>query len=304
MIRFPDIWYAADRASIRSKRLLFSAKALQFLSAIGIASAEVIQPRSGSYFPLREAAVVIGLLFVAEIFTQVIVSALKVDRTWYYARAVSETVKSLCWRFVLAEGYLSGPDDEATRRFLTLSRETAERGAHALGEEYPLSDLRLKPTESMMSLRHLSLPERLEAFIQQRLSDQANWYTNKSQMNGQLALRFRVISLMFQLSGLALAVTTIVSGTEYLGFTGVAATAIAATVGWAEARQYADLQEQYGRTATELNTIWQKISHVTSMSDRLGLATDAENVISREHRMWLIHHGQGQHLPPTIETGH
>jgi hypothetical protein len=141
-------------------------------------------------------------------------------------------------------------------------------------------------SERMRALRQSTLGERKLAYIDGRVDDQKTWYINKAGDNRKRAAIWRSLLIIFELAGALWALLVLINVTT-LVLDGVLASMIAGAGAWLEVKQFDNLAEAYGLTATELTFVRSDADSVTDEAGWSSYVNSAEQAISREHTMWL-----------------
>ena len=103
------------------------------------------------------------------------------DDIWYNGRAVAESVKTRSWRWVMrAEPYEDTDNIERVSKqfindlkaILNQNRSLSKAMESSAGLDAPISDV-------MNSIRRLAVEERLALYQEQRIDNQAIWYSKK-----------------------------------------------------------------------------------------------------------------------------
>ncbi len=209
------------------------------------------------------------------------------DKKWYEARAVAETAKSLAWRYAVGgrpfglNHNAENLDQFATTRNRDILRDVGKRWQNqnipAIG---PI-------TEAMRKLRDLPLNQRQQAYLNDRIRNQYNWYTTKQQENRRSALIAHWVLVAFEFLGIIFAVLQ-AFGIVNLNLQTLATALVSGGIAWTQAQRYEDLSASYGVAASEaaaLATAPQVSGHVDE-AEWAAFVDSAEEVFSREHRLW------------------
>src|SRR5262249_3971045 len=122
---------------------------------------------------------------VAVALLHVVLRSTGVTTVWHEARAVAEATKVLAWRYVMRTAPFDGIDERANdEKLLTELREILDRHP-----EVPTSTDRPQITPVMRELRSASPPERLEAYVRDRVTDQLEWYDQRAEHARRAAAR-------------------------------------------------------------------------------------------------------------------
>ncbi|WP_327031808.1 DUF4231 domain-containing protein [Micromonospora ureilytica] len=223
--------------------------------------------------------------FAATSIVEVFLLTNRPNERWYVGRALSESIKSLTWRFTIAADPFSRSRsdsesaEEFTLRLLGLTRDMSAAGLAApavAGQQI---------TEGMRTLRAASLAERRAAYLTGRLEAQRAWYAERSLSNRARATRWSVSMLVLEIVGVALAVSR-AAGLTDLDLLGVAAAAVAAGAAWTQMRQHAAVATAYALASQELAAMGSLATRLGSEAELSRFVNDTESAISREHTMW------------------
>ena len=126
------------------------------------------------------------------------------DDEWFQGRALAESVKTATWRYMMrVEPFTSDAesDREFTQRLGTLLRDCEDVNLES-GE---MSIDGLQITGRMREVRRLSVSERFDVYLRDRLNHQIAWYLERSRHNGRLAGYWFLASFGAELVALAIA---------------------------------------------------------------------------------------------------
>ncbi len=213
----------------------------------------------------------------------------KLERVWYSARALAESVKTMCWAFAVGgEPFgMSRQDSDVRADFLGRIR-----GLTAGLDDLPRA---IAPAEgaaittAMADLRQAPWAHRRQAYLDGRLGDQQAWYAGKAKWNESRSRRWTAIVGLLVAVGVAGAIAKITMVSDFDWF-GLFSTAAAGAAGWAKLKQHDTLVSAYSVAARELSIA---AANAPSDEDEAAWAAyvqDAEEAISREHTMWLASH--------------
>ncbi|MEU7588005.1 DUF4231 domain-containing protein [Micromonospora sp. NPDC049230] len=279
---FPPFQRAVSTESLRGQRMFASLIALR-LSLLLLAALAGVGTWKLDNFAVGPA-IAVGA-FAATSIVEVFLLTNRPDERWYVGRALSESIKSLTWRFATAADPFprSRADSECveefTGRLLGLTRDMSGAGlaAPALAGQ--------QITEGMRTVRATSLAERRTSYVNGRLETQRAWYAERSSSNRARATRWSVAMLVLELVGLALAMSRVAGFTD-VDLLGVAAAAVAAGAAWTQTRQHSAVATAYALASQELAAMGSLASRITSEAQLSQFVNDTETAISREHTMW------------------
>lgn len=278
---YPDLYIGADRGAARAQvnyiRLVRLEYSLLFLVSVLSAARSYIE---GSEEILTIALVLLGGLFVLKVFK-------RIEENWYRCRALAESVKTSTWRFAMRSHPFEHSDDIEVpkakfRNFLRQILKSNQSIAEHLD-----SDVSDQVTESMIATRELSIEERRNFYLRNRVDEQRVWYTKKSAQNRRALHRWVYVTILIYLC----AVLSVYA--ESFGFTEVRSAfdplivLAAAGIGWIQMRRYGELTASYNLTAQEIGLIKGQADSIESEGDFSDFVNEAELAFSREHTQWV-----------------
>lgn len=287
---YPALFQAADAASLLGqnwyRRLVKIDLSFVVLAAI-IGAVSPLVPKESE--PVVFALAVVPLL--GAMIAKFVARQRRDDADWYNGRAVAETVKSRTWRYMMRLAPFQD-DPTADREFLSqitsLIRDRANL-RQALGV---LPDQPRQITPRMRAVRALSLPERRDLYLTERLDDQAGWYRSRCIRNQQAAEFWFWAAIAMQFLAALLAVTRVLNPLHDLNLVGLFATLAAAFTAWAQVGRHEELSHAYGQAYQELLMIRGLAEQIESEAQLTDAIADAEGAISREHSMWVARRGE------------
>lgn len=274
----PALYDATDEASLTGQRWFLVARRVQLGSLVVAAVAGLLTLRVGS---IDLAGVVALLAFTLVLVAQLLVEMYQPQRAWYEGRAAAESIKHLAWKYaVRADPFLSHEDADQT--FIGRIKET-------LGA---LASLKLAPTTGdqitawMRESRASDSETRRQVYLMHRLREQRDWYARRATQHRTSArvwrLALAVIVILGALGGVAKTFSVI-----DLDAIGLAATAASAVTAWVESKQFDALAVTYGAASHDLGLSDSLAKGVPDTDEAWSrFVNDAEDAISREHRMW------------------
>ncbi|SCG80301.1 Protein of unknown function [Micromonospora echinaurantiaca] len=279
---FPPFQRAVSVESRRGQHVFIRVVALRLLLLLLAAAMGAINWKLGG---VALAAIFAACSFAAASVVEVFLLTHRPNQRWYAGRALSESIKSLSWRFAVAaepfprsRSELECAEDFAGR-LLGLSSDMRSAGLAApaaTGQQI---------TERMRVLRSSPLQARRDAYLNGRLEKQRSWYADRSRWNRTQATRWSVVLLILEIAGVVFAVSR-VAGLTSADLLGIAAAAIAAGAAWLQTRQHDGLATAYALASQELAAIASMVPQADSEPHISQFVDDAEAAISREHTMW------------------
>lgn len=278
---FPALYNSADSASLEAQSNYFKALRLYLFLLILAAFVSFAYP-SDVYAAIGSAS-----LFLVSLGILIWLKVQKPEDIWYNGRAVAESVKTRTWRWIMkAEPYDKDvSEDQAKKEFLNDLKSILNQNrslSHflewtpVLGEaiSVKMDDIRGKPWT-----------ERLEIYIKDRIDNQSNWYSKKSQRNKRLAKRWFTISIVLHSLAILLLLYRIKEPTSSLPIE-VIATAASAVLTWVQAKKHNELNSSYALAAHEIVLIKGESVSVKEESHLSEFIINSESAFSREHTQW------------------
>lgn len=210
------------------------------------------------------------------------------EKIWYEGRAISESVKTLTWKFITN-----------TKPFkITLKQEKVEQIFNEnlkkiigqrrdfyilIGQNYPDGNM---ISDEMITIRNSSFEERKKKYVEDRIQDQINWYSSKTKQNAFnknialcLIIGFQILAILFFIFEKNLF--------NNYSLTSILITMTSVVMTWLQLKRFQELTDAYGITATELKFIKEKSKFILDDTQLEKYVDDTETAISREHTLWL-----------------
>jgi hypothetical protein len=280
---YPALYQAADRASVAAQR--------SYLRCIKAYAAFAILGAGISVYGLESAgaAFAAAVIFLAGLFVSIFMSVRKFESVWYRARAVAESIKTISWRFMMgAEPFHIGiAPQEVTHRFkerlLSILNEHKDLAAD-LASAHSASE-QISPR--MLEVRGRTLDERKEIYRAERIEEQRDWYSSKSQTNIRHG-RYWFATLV-SLQGGAIVLTLLRVAYPNLKFwpTEVFVVAALSALGWIQVKRFRELAAAYAVAAHEIGLALLDFPDIASEKTFANFVENTENAFSREHTQWV-----------------
>lgn len=279
---FPSLFQAADSASNRSQvlymRLVKADLAMLFvgalLTSITVNNLEIKVWLNifGAILLLLAFATSLGLKFT------------RYEKTWYGARAVAESVKTLSWRYMTCAKPFDSSLAVGQVDHLFVNRlEEILLERKNLAVDFP-GNITNQISDRMKEIRQLPWEDKKNIYLNYRVQDQRAWYNKKSEINRNNGNIFFVIAIVLQFIAFAFAMYRI-KDPNTINLAAVFATGTAALFSWIQIKKFHELAQVYALTAQELGFVETKAA-VTGDMELSSFVADSENAISREHIMW------------------
>jgi len=277
----PGLYQSADEASISAQSAYFWGLRT-YLILLVVAAFVSFMWAKDSYGAIASAA-----LFLITLGILIALRVKRPDDLWYNGRAVAESVKTRSWRWVMrAEPYEDTDNIEiVSKQFIndlkaifTQNKSLSEVLNCDAGIKDPIS-------ETMRLIRALPVAERLEIYKDQRIKDQAHFYSTKSLFNKKRARQWFWVSVFFHSVAVAMLLYRIKEPISNLPVE-VVATAAGAVLTWLQAKKHNELTSSYALTAHEIVLIKGEALSVKNEKDLSEFVLDSETAFSREHTQW------------------
>ncbi|HET8662154.1 MAG TPA: DUF4231 domain-containing protein [Micromonosporaceae bacterium] len=278
----PGLFQAADQAAVVAQRQYLRATGLRLLLLAVAAASGAASLRFGDP-PLDAAAMVTVLALVAAALLEIWLLVEKPELTWYDGRALAESAKTIAWRYAVAGAPFRKRAEEPANERMAVEELTK------LLHDAPATKIAPSTapaiSQAMRDLRAADLPERKRRYLESRLADQQQWYTQRARRNQRRAASWRIAILAAEFLAVVAALLRAL-GVVQLDLAGIAATMVAAGAAWLAVKQHEALGRAYSFAANELTIIATRLQATQdedAWADEVG---DAEEAISREHTMW------------------
>jgi len=233
------------------------------------------------------AAILSAVLFLITLFILIGLKYYKPDDRWYNGRAVAESVKTRSWRWAMrAEPYQDCSNVEIVSKQFINDLKSILQQNRSLSESLPPEEgLEAPISNTMNEIRRLSTTERLEIYKEQRIDDQAKWYSLKSIENKKKARNLFIASIILHSIAILMLLYRIKDPLMGLPIE-VLATAAGAVLTWLQAKKHNELISSYSLTAHEIVLIKGEALSIRTEEELSTFVLDSENAFSREHTQW------------------
>ena len=286
-LEFPGVLDSADEASLAAqKESIFLIKLqLSFLLLTTILSAFI-----GLY---RGLLILVAISMVGSLFVTSLIRIRKKERVWFDGRALAESIKTLCWRYMIgAEPFKTAiPDEEVDKLFIESIKSVWQERKNLSSVLISNSKNQTYLTETMKEIRNLDFHQRMELYLEHRVQNQQKWYSDKCKYNRKRETWLFNASFLFQI--LAIIYIIILANQNWtINITGILSALVTITITWLQVKQHQELAQAYGVAAQELTFIHSMSFEVKSEDSLSDYVNESENAISREHTLWVARRGQ------------
>lgn len=241
----------------------------------------------------RIVYIVSGILLLVSILLTLLLKIKKYEYTWYKARALAESGKSLTWLYICRTGNFSnGTEDDNQAQFVQSLKHLTEEFSDVQYELDP--QILLLPTFSlqMTTVRAMDLNERLTYYLKNRVENQRMWYTAKAkETRSKYDFWFWIILVSQAISIVSVVVLILEPSFEWnlvALFTTISATAIS----WLQTKKYQELSDSYNAFARHLMFVMENARNIQTENRFAELVQEVEAALSQEHRFWLARREQ------------
>ena len=284
---YPLLFQVADKGSISAQRYylrLIKLELFVLILATIFSSIQVNQQIWTTIFPVI-TPVSLFIALIARLLTELI----GFDKKWFSCRAIAESVKSVTWRYMTqAKPYNGQPDsDKIDREFLKNLKEIRNsqlEGAKKLGKQTISGN---DVTQHMRAVRSKSFNERKSYYNKERVIDQKKWYSTKANINEKNRALFFWSSLVLEIIAVILAFLLLHIPSLPINPIAILIIIVATVTVWTQIKKHRELSQSYGLVVQELGQISSMYVHVDNEDKLSDYVQNVEDVISKEHTMWL-----------------
>jgi hypothetical protein len=280
----PQLFKAADKASIDAQKSFVRGTRVRLgllvvAAALGVTAWRVGDPK------IDVLAIISTALFVLAILVEGLLWKNRPDKTWYDARAVAESTKTLAWKFAVRSEPFSDPTvDEADMVHRLLGRFDNIRQQFAGLELAAVNAQSISPW--MREQRQADWPERKAVYLRERLQDQKNWYDGKAKYNRRRSTQWRFALVGLEFFGFVASLVAAFSESAPMLAPALAALVVA-VVAWLETKQHDFNARAYAAAVYDLAQAEAKLEVARDEAEWAAEVESAEEAISREHTLWL-----------------
>lgn len=279
----PGLFQSADTASIKEQQKFFKG-IFWYLMLLIVAALFAF---FADDYPNPIFKIISTVLFLLTLFIMVWLRVSRPDDIWYNGRAVAESVKTRSWRWMMrAEPYFDCDNIEIVRKHFVIDLKTIlKQNENLIGKLGISASLEEPISAKMIEVRMLNLSDRFNFYRQERITNQAIWYTNKSKFNEKRAEMWFWTTVSLHSLAILLLLYNIYDPNAKLPIE-VVAVAASSVLTWLQAKKHNELSSSYSLTAHEIILIKSEITIIKSEEDLSEYIMNCENAFSREHTQW------------------
>ncbi len=280
----PGLFQLADAAAKKEQKKFFRG-IFWYLSLLIIAALFAF---FADDYPTPIFKIISTVLFLLTLFIMIWLRVSRPEDIWYNGRAVAESVKTRSWRWMMrAEPYIDCDNIEIVRKHFVKDLKTILKQNESLIGTLGISASLEEPiSEKMIEIRKLNLSDRFNFYRQERITNQAIWYTNKSKFNKKRAKIWFWTTVSLHALAILLLLYNIYDPTAKLPIE-VIAVASSSVLTWLQAKKHNELSSSYSLTAHEIMLIKSEVNIIKTEDDLSEYVMNCENAFSREHTQWF-----------------
>ncbi|MEQ3661568.1 MAG: DUF4231 domain-containing protein [Flavobacterium sp.] len=284
---YPNYFQASDKLSIDSQKYYLNIIRADLLSMIVAALLAIYSFQTTEY--KLGVHILTGISLLLGLILTIILKSKKYEDIWYQGRALAESCKTITWRFSMCSEYFESniSPEEVKERFITRIKEIANEFSNLSGSLNAKILNKEIITDKMLELRNLSVKEKKEYYIEQRIENQKKWYAEKAEWNKNKSNFWFWLIIVSQAVALISIVFLIKNPDNNWNLVGLLTTIASSAISWLQIKQHQELKQAYTTAAEELNFIKELSYKVTNDEQLSEFILDSENAISREHTLWI-----------------
>ncbi|MFY0684145.1 MAG: DUF4231 domain-containing protein [Balneola sp.] len=284
---YPSLFIASDEESNSSQKYYTR---LFLADLYCIISAALLTVYSFSMEDeLRWIYIVSAILLISSISITIVLKAKEFESTWYKARALAESCKTLTWRFMTcSESFEIDLSKEEVQNIFLKRLQDLKDEFSDLNKVLDSNTLS-KPliTNEMKKNRESELTERKKFYLENRIINQKKWYSKEAKKNKKRYNQWFFIVLISQLLALGYVIFLISNPTTNLNLVGLFTTIASSAISWLQVKKHQELKQAYTTTIQDLSFIEAKYESIDTENKFSKFVLDAENAFSREHTTWV-----------------
>jgi len=280
----PGLFQSADTASVKEQKKFFNG-IFWYLTLLIVAALFAF---FADDYPNPIFKIVSTVLFLLTLFIMIWLRVSRPDDIWYNGRAVAESVKTRSWRWIMrAEPYVDCDNIEIVRKHFVNDLKTILKQNESLIGKLGISASIEEPiSDKMIEIRKLNLLDRFNFYRQERITNQAIWYTTKSKFNKKRAEMWFWTTVSLHALAILLLLYNIYDPNAKLPIE-VIAVAASSVLTWLQSKKHNELSSSYSLTAHEIILIKSETNRIETEEDLSEYIMNCENAFSREHTQWF-----------------
>lgn len=278
---YPGLYQETDEASIKAQSTYLKTIKRYLFLLVAAAVCSLVMGAS------KCIAILAAFFFVATILLSILLAFKRYDKTWYNARAVAESIKTITWRYVMhAEPYQDADVEIAKKIFINNLKGILEQNkqlAQAFTGDKATADA---ISQEMTRIRDLVLKDRIKLYLADRIDDQRGWYAKKAKDSKRKVELWFILMCLAQTGALACVLVRIAKPTWNYLPVDIFIVLAGASLTWMQTKRFQDTAAAYSLTAHEISLMKSQTPDDMNEDDFSDFVNDAENAFSREHTQW------------------
>lgn len=212
---------------------------------------------------------------------------LNLEKKWYAARSLSESIKTLIWRFTMRTTPFN---DSNTNNLIERIEEVCHESNTLIGSNLFQLD-KQDPAFTDSNLGNIGFTEKLSMYSEKRIKNQLQWYRKKSNDNTLTSKIFFSLFFICTFFAITLSAWQETNHDPQLPSTAILIAISTALIGWIEAKKYNELAAAYLLTEHEISLLLSNIHNLNNHNEFSEFVEEAESLFSREHTQWVAKRG-------------
>lgn len=282
MIEYPALYTSANKGSLNAQQTFLNMVRSEYALLFIASAISVFRASNNS---LRAVLVVVLLLLLALLIARYFA---KSDAKWYLLRALAESIKSNTWQFSMrAHPFEDASKIQIAKSAFAQNLEQIRVANRHIGEELEADAASGDQiTDGMCDVRKLSLGERLDYYMENRVREQRIWYAKKAGHNKRQKTMWFTIALFLYVLCVAAVFGSDFGLPIFEKFVDPFIVVICAIFGWLQLKRHGELAASYLLTAHEIGGIVTERDAVETEEQFSDFVNRAEFAFSREHTQW------------------
>jgi hypothetical protein len=192
----------------------------------------------------------------------------------------------MTWRYSTSGEPYEQDEKTASKKFRESLLEILTENKQFIAEGFDNSGSSDPITNKMLSVRTLSVKERIDYYAKYRIDNQLKWYNKKVKFNTRRHRQFFIASILLYILAIGCHIFLVIDPIAF-NLASIFATVVGCFLSWTKMRQYRELAQSYAVTANEIALIKDVARGIDAEKDLHVFIGDAETAFSREHTLWL-----------------
>lgn len=282
-ITYPSLYTVADAASLKAQQLHIR---LTLIQAFFLLIGSILAINS---YPTKLYSLSVAVVYFVALGLSLVLGLKKFEKPWYNGRAVAESIKTNSWRYAMRSAPFSDaeslhiPKAEFRNMLKSIIRSNRELGdAIALHQ-----DTNEQITTEMEQIRALTVTERKNFYVSNRIDDQRQWYVKKAAYNKRMHQRWFMCLVIAQALAIACVLIRIAYPEWSYWPTDTLILFASFCISWTQLKKFNELSSAYSLTAQEIAIIRGQYESIETEEQLSDFINNAELAFSREHTQWV-----------------